>query len=747
MGTIMRVCDRAASEAAQEKRRRTQLVLQTRAAAQALPPEQLRDGLQRRLRAAERALGGPLGDMNGREERVRSIAGQLGYVSVQLAAEQVRSAQLQGQVQKQARKMESIKYRAEREFADLMDKKKEAESARSERDERRQRLQDEQYLQLADAELQASTELNGLRTELHDMQRRLEEELAERVREHQGELEAIKKERDEAVQAEEAARSRASSLQKMVSGFKSGSSRRAHLQTAKVNTETPTTTASGRRSQPAQVPTPIESDESRRRFASSEIRRLAAGLSSRQLAKALGTDTIRTVLRSKEAEPVCMEFARGLKRSLEAVWDSDLAIELKCVGGISDAQMDELRRCFSLVTGAKRATPRIWYKTESGKGKVADSTVHFPSPIPPRSEWFKKWETLCAKHNILSSANGQVSERSFGDVFDLVINRNLKMAHEGAGLTADFPLDGPIGSADAVSWGHKLKVTHGGLKFADFAPGYSAHSEWNYVTAMVGRMDDGHASQEKLCGQFAADFGEAMKRGYRDVNGVGRVYFKGGMCTDMAFTRAAIGRRAMSSPHCECGKDKDTRAFALHEPYTLPRSASYDDIMEAVKARCTLLTMRRSFELTHRSPPDHDWSTPLRCSACPPEEDGSKHIIFRTKEEEVAEVARLAALQCRADAGDVAAKKALKKELDTFATLHCQFGKYKRPLLWLGIDGSMISWRQDVMHGINLNMAKCDFKYSWLDGATGVPSCGAASPRLRPCACMGRVSTHGVPID
>ena len=78
------------------------------------------------------------------------------------------------------------------------------------------------------------------------------------------------------------------------------------------------------------------------------------------------------------------------------------------------------------------------------------------------------------------------------------------------------------------------------------------------------------------------------------------------------------------------------------------------------------------------------------------------------------------------------AKKALKKECDTFANLHYQFAKYKRPLLWLGIDGSMISWRQDTMHGINLNIAKADFKYSWLDGATGVLSYRAAAPRLRP---------------
>ena len=75
-------------------------------------------------------------------------------------------------------------------------------------------------------------------------------------------------------------------------------------------------------------------------------------------------------------------------------------------------------------------------------------------------------------------------------------------------------------------------MTHGGLKFADFAPGFSAHSEWNYVTAMIGRMDDGHAAQEKLCAQFATDFGKAMKEGFRDVNGIGRIFFKGGMCTE-----------------------------------------------------------------------------------------------------------------------------------------------------------------------------------------------------------------------
>ena len=104
-----------------------------------------------------------------------------------------------------------------------------------------------------------------------------------------------------------------------------------------------------------------------------------------------------------------------------------------------------------------------------------------------------------------------------------------------------------------------------------------------------------------------------MERGYRDVEGLGRIYFKGGMCTDMAFTRAALGRRAMSSPHCECGKDKDTRNVALHEPYTLPRQASYDDIMRTVKGRCKLLTSRRCCELTHRSAPDHDWCKPLLC--------------------------------------------------------------------------------------------------------------------------------------
>lgn len=65
------------------------------------------------------------------------------------------------------------------------------------------------------------------------------------------------------------------------------------------------------------------------------------------------------------------------------------------------------------------------------------------------------------------------------------------------------------------------------------------------------------------------------------------------MCTDMAFTRAAYGRRAMSSSHCECGMSKETRAIAIHEPYELARDASYDTILQAIKGRCTLLTTRR----------------------------------------------------------------------------------------------------------------------------------------------------------
>ena len=106
--------------------------------------------------------------------------------------------------------------------------------------------------------------------------------------------------------------------------------------------------------------------------------------------------------------------------------------------------------------------------------------------------------------------------------------------------------------------------------------------------------------------------------------------------------------------------------------------------------------------------------------------------------EEDTEVARHAALELRASEGDVAAKKALKKENDKFAESYYQFAKYKRLLMWMGINKSTVCWRQDVMHGINLNIAKADFKYCWLDGASGARSfhraCALHRDRARSCA-------------
>ena len=734
LGTIMRACDRAASIAAQEKRRLSKLAQSRVAQARQCTPSTSTDAL-RALRAAERELSRtPFADLKQdlcSAEKMRSCAGALGTVRSQLQEEKQMSSKLQSRVLLCEKKLKRVKDDSTAKMTELKAKAAAREALQEERVERHVRIHEGRYMQIADAELAANMASASLRTELAEAKRALEGQKAEL----EAKLFKVKEELDAALLDAADARSTTVKLARRVAGFLSGAERRAGLKLKKP------AAAAAPAPRRAQAPRPAAeesrgSEDASRRHAYGELQRHAASLSSQQIARALGTETIRSLVHTKEGDPVFIELARGLKDRLEDVWDADLAIELKCTAGVSDSQMDGLRQAFSLVpdSNGKRALPRVWYKSPYSCYKKSKKpvTIHFPSPIRPRTEWFEKWTTLCAKHNISSTGDGQVSQRSFGDVFDLVIKRNIGMASTGAGRTSGFPLDGPIGSADAVSWGHKLKVTHGGLKFADFKQGFSAHSEWNYVTAMIGRMDDGHASQLKLCGEFAEDFGKAMKLGYRDVGGMGRIYFKGGMCTDMAFTRAALGRRAMSSPHCECGRDTDTRAVAIHEPYTLPRGASYVEILTAVQARCKLFTMRRCCELTHTSPPDHDWSLPLRCSACPPEEDGKAHIVFKTKQEEDAEVARLAALESSAAAGDVQAKKALKKECDTFANLHYQFAKYKRPLLWLGIDGSMISWRQDTMHGINLNIAKADFKYSWLDGATGVLSYRAAAPRLRP---------------
>ena len=729
MGTVMRACDRAASVVVQEKRQRRIREHQEQALRAHTNHHQA--GLLRSLRAAERELlRTPLQSrsMNSLEDTAgkRSTSGELGYFKAQLAAEKKQSNKFKGHAASVQQRLEREKEHNKAKVEELKAKANAREAAQSERSERLLRIRDAQYMSLANQELEASTAVSSLRNELAETKETKEREIIELEAQHEAELAALQKQHEDALAAAEEAREKAKILGKRVAGYMSGNAR---AKKSKVVPHPASTTSSTRQSErtttwPTEPPEPVV--EARHRFDGAELRRHVANLTSRQLARALGTDTLRELLRTKEGDVICMEFAEHLKSRLESVWDQNLAIEMKCVAGCSDSQMDELRRAFSLVPGpdGTRAQPRTWYKSlYDCKGKIT-----FPSPIRPRSEWYKLWTELCAKHNIESTADGEVSQRSFGDVFDLVIKRNLAMAYPGAGLSADFPLDGPIGSADAVSWGHKLKVTHGGLKFSDFKPGFSAHSEWNYVTAMLGRMDDGHESQQKLCGKFALDFGEAMKRGYRDVSGIGRVYFKGGMCTDMAFTRAALGRRAMSSPHCECGKDRETRQCAIHEPYTMARTSSYETILAAVQSRCKLFSMRRCFELTHTVPPDHDWSRAVRCSACPREDDGSVRIVFRTKDEADAEFARLLDLQRRAAAGDVDAKKAMKKELDKFAELHYQFSKYKAPVLWVGLDGTMLHWRQDVMHGINLNIAKADFKYSWLDGATGAPHACAPAP-------------------
>ena len=65
------------------------------------------------------------------------------------------------------------------------------------------------------------------------------------------------------------------------------------------------------------------------------------------------------------------------------------------------------------------------------------------------------------------------------------------------------------------------------------------------------------------------------------------------------------------------------------------------------------------------------------------------------------------------------AAKKLKKELDAHADQHCQSAKYKKPITYLGKANDLKRWLQDVMHGLNLNMAKVAFKYCFLDGADG----------------------------
>ena len=78
----------------------------------------------------------------------------------------------------------------------------------------------------------------------------------------------------------------------------------------------------------------------------------------------------------------------------------------------------------------------------------------------------------------------------------------------------------------------------------------------------------------------------------------------------------------------------------------------------------------------------------------------------------------------------------MKKIRDEHALKHLDAEIFHQPR----IDVDMIFWVNDVLHGEALNIAKVDFKYSFLDGILGMAAhCPPIHPLLvcnhTPCVC------------
>ena len=147
---------------------------------------------------------------------------------------------------------------------------------------------------------------------------------------------------------------------------------------------------------------------------------------------------------------VLFEFGSGMLGLLENQWNEHLAVDLKVTAGLSDEQMDEMRRLFTLERRTnQRQGVRVWVQFP-----LLGQTLHFPSPIVPRSKWKVVFDQLCDKHKISQVDGGKVAEVGCEAGLITCIQRNIALAPEGAGMSRDWPLR-PTAAFDAVSWDHR----------------------------------------------------------------------------------------------------------------------------------------------------------------------------------------------------------------------------------------------------------------------------------------------------
>ena len=364
-------------------------------------------------------------------------------------------------------------------------------------------------------------------------------------------------------------------------------------------------------------------------------------------------------------------------------------------------------------------SPRPWYTCP-----VLGTTFHLPEPLPPLYRTLEHMKEDLKPMGLTLSSDGKISERSYLNTLRATFQRD-------AGVLKVFDLRRPAHPCfgiDHASISGARDFTQGGITMGGCYKAGSLLSEQKHVTLCVGRHHDDGKGLAAMLGPkpgvvgIAEEFRQLSDEGELEVGGE-CIPCEPVICLDFAAFRGITRKRGKCSAICAC------RGLASLQSYPgangipdLPSGDTVADFYAAqaiVQSQCgygtSLLEFPSLEAATHRLPNgwDFDRDGPWSCSWC-------DEVIYTALGQQAVAEAKLAALQARASAGDPADRKAAKAELDGILKAHAELhgdALLLEPLIMLNKSGTKC-FIVDPMHGLELNLMKTLWKYSFGDRMT-----------------------------
>ena len=417
-----------------------------------------------------------------------------------------------------------------------------------------------------------------------------------------------------------------------------------------------------------------------------------------------------------------MKLVTNLEDVLKAEYDAKLACFCVEEGELSIRQYQKLRLAFCRNHSPKGWVKKLWYQCP-----VTGKKIYMPEPLVPIHVWKAAQRAKVQQHGLLLSQDGKVSQRGFTESLQRVMKRD---AHHLKEFSPDRPAQ-PVWGIDHAAISNCRDFTHGGISLgALYKQGSSCLSELKMTTCVIGQMNDDASGLRTMLGPqpafesegglkmpatagIGAEIATLLREGELDG-----VPMRPAVCLDFAAVRGMRCGRGKCAALCACkGQDSLQSYPGGGEVPDLPAGDTIEDYQCAVviaEAQCSwgseLIAYPRLRSAAHTPPSAWDFAVqgPWKCCWA-----GCDYSID-SWETHKAEVAALADLKFRS-ADDSAVKKVYDAKMAAHSNGHADQMLFQPPILE-GVD--MNIFIIDLLHCLNLNLAKTAWKYSFGDRMT-----------------------------